>query len=130
LIVDTSALVAVIRQEDGHVRLEDTLESASDVAIGSPTLFETAMVLTIKLGESGRSALSRFLKENGIVLLPFDASHTELAARAFARYGKGRHPARLNYCDCMTYATAKAAGAPLLFVGDDFARTDLIPALA
>jgi ribonuclease VapC len=130
LIVDTSAVVAVIRREHGHSLLEDTLEAAPGIAIGAPTLFEAAMVLTIRLGEPGRLALSCFLKENGIALLPFDGSHAELAAEAFARYGKGRHPAGLNYGDCMTYATAKVADAPLLFIGDDFARTDLIPALA
>lgn len=130
MIVDTSAVVAVIRREHGHVLLEDTLEAAPGIAIGAPTLFEAAMVLTIKLGEPGLLALSCFLDENGIVSLPFDKYHVELAAEAFTLYGKGRHPARLNYGDCMTYATAKIAGAPLLFIGDDFARTDLTPALA
>jgi ribonuclease VapC len=130
LIVDTSALVAVIRKEHGHDLLEDTLEAAPTIAIGAPTLFEAAMVLTARLGESGRLALSLFVEENGIVSLPFDERHAHLAAQAFALYGKGRHSARLNYGDCMTYATAKVADAPLLFVGNDFASTDLTPALA
>jgi ribonuclease VapC len=60
-------------------------------------------------------------------VIPFDDRHWSVAAEAFIRYGKGRHPARLNYGDCMAYATAKVAGAPLLFVGDDFAKTDIVP---
>jgi ribonuclease VapC len=130
LIVDTSALVAVIREERGHALLEDRLEAAPAIGIGAPTLFEAAMVLTARLGETGRLVLSRFLEENGIVSLSFGKRHAHLATEAFARFGKGRHPASLNYGDCMTYATAKIADAPLLFVGGDFAKTDLTPALA
>jgi ribonuclease VapC len=128
LIVDTSAIVAVIREEEGCALLEDTLEAAPEVAIGTPTLFETAMVLTSRLGEPGRLALSLFLEENGIATLPFDARQARFAVEAFIRYGKGRHPAGLNYGDCMTYATARIVDAPLLFVGDDFSKTDLVAA--
>ena len=76
----------------------------------------------------GRSLVSRFLEQREVVVVPFGASHWSIAAEAFIRYGKGRHPAALNYGDCMTYATAKVAGAPLLFVGDDFAQTDIAAA--
>lgn len=92
---------------------------------GAPTLLETAMVLFAREGEIGRSALSLFLRENGVVSIPFDDRHLALALDAFARYGKGRHPAKLNYGDCMTYATARLADRPLLFLGEDFAKTDL-----
>jgi ribonuclease VapC len=130
LIVDTSAIVAVILKEPGSVLLVGRLEASPEIAIGSPTLFETEMVLSIKLGERGRSLLSLFLEENGIAVLPFGGNHALVATQAFLRFGKGRHPARLNYGDCMTYATARLAGAPLLFVGDDFHKSDIIPALA
>lgn len=128
MIVDTSAIVAVILKEPGSLHLEDRLEAAPEVAIGSPTLFEAEMVLSIKLGERGRSLLSLFLEENGIVVLPFGGKHALAATQAFLRFGKGRHPARLNYGDCMTYATARLSGAPLLFVGADFAQTDIAAA--
>lgn len=130
MILDTSAIVAVVREEQGCALLEDMLEAAPKIAIGTPTLFEAAMVLTRTLGESGSSVLPLFLEENGIVTLPFDGHHVRLATEAFIRFGKGRHPARLNYGDCMTYATARLANAPLLFIGNDFRKTDITPALA
>jgi ribonuclease VapC len=83
------------------------------------------MVLRIRIGEAGRLVLSEFLRENGVESIPFDDRHADVAAVAFARFGKGRHPARLNYGDCMTYATARLAEMPLLFTGRDFSRTDL-----
>jgi ribonuclease VapC len=129
LILDSSAVISVLRAEQGCGPLEDAIDAAPDIGIGAPTLFETAMVLTIRLGETGPLALSGFLRENGVELIPFDERHADLAAAAFARFGKGRHPARLNYGDCMTYATARLAGRPLLFIGDDFRHTDLAPAL-
>jgi ribonuclease VapC len=117
----------MVEEEDGHPALLEAVAGGS-AAIGAPTLFETAMVLVSREGTSGMRALLRFLDDYRVTLLDFDEWHVEAAVRAFVRYGKGRHPARLNYGDCMTYAVAKLAGAPLLFVGDDFARTDLEPA--
>jgi ribonuclease VapC len=115
----------MIREEDGHRRLAAALEGASSVAAGTPTIFEAAMVLTGRTGAPGDRIVSRFLADNGIASVPFDDRHRSAACEAFTRYGKGRHPAGLNYGDCMTYATARLAGAPLLFTGDDFSRTDL-----
>jgi ribonuclease VapC len=129
LIVDSSAAVAVIREEEGYTALADALRRAPSIAIGAPTLFETAMVLIAREGAAARPVLSRFLQENEIDVVPFDGRHWDLAAQAFLRYGKGRHPARLNYGDCMTYATARLADHPLLCVGEDFAKTDLALAL-
>ncbi len=101
---------------------------ATRVSIGAPTLFETTMVVVARGGAADRWILSRFLLDYEIETIPFDDRHHEVAIGAFIRYGKGRHPARLNYGDCMTYATAKIADAPLLFIGDDFAKTDLTAA--
>lgn len=120
----------MIEEEEGHGDLLDALAVAPCVAIGAPTLFETGLILASREGLVGYSALSRFLAENEVVSLPFDDRHRAVALDAFVRYGKGRHPARLNYGDCMAYATARLAKLPLLFVGDDFARTDLVPVLA
>lgn len=126
MILDTSAVIAVIREEVDHQRLVEAIEGASEIAIGAPTAAECAIVLVGRYGVVGRLMLSRFLEQNGVITLPFDERHWSIAAEACIRYGKGRHPARLNYGDCMTYATAKVAGAPLLFIGNDFAQTDVV----
>lgn len=95
------------------------------VAIGAPTLFETGMVMIGKMGGSGRGLVAQFLENFEVVVIPFGDAHWRAATEAFGRYGKGRHRAALNYGDCMTYATARIAQKPLLFVGDDFAQTDI-----
>lgn len=118
----------MIAEEDGHRELLTTVADRS-VAIGAPTLFETAMVLISREGAAGGPALSCFLEEHLVTAVEFDERHVEAAVGAFVRYGKGHHRAGLNYGDCMTYAIAKIANAPLLFVGSDFARTDVEAAL-
>lgn len=130
MILDSSAIVSVIEEEDGSVGLAEALACAPSVAVGAPTLFETAIVLIARGGATGRTSLIRFLDDNDIASIPFGARHWAIAAEAFIRFGKGRHPARLNYGDCMTYATAWLAGDPLLCIGNDFAQTDLPLALA
>jgi len=129
LILDSSAAVSVIFHEDKHLALLAAMGEAREISIGAPTLFETEIVVTGRHGRHGRSLVAGFLEENDVYILPFDGRHWVLAADAFIRFGKGRHPARLNYGDCMTYASARVAGEPLLFVGNDFSRTDLRPAL-
>jgi ribonuclease VapC len=128
LILDSSSVLAVLFEEEGHGRVVDTIEGADILAIGAPTLFETGMVAIAVFDLRGRALVSQFLERWNVVVIPFDDRHWRAAADAFIRYGKGRHSARLNYGDCMTYAMAKIAGAPLLFVGDDFAKTDLVSA--
>jgi ribonuclease VapC len=125
LILDSSAVVAVLLRQDGHGQLSETIDRADVLAIGAPTLLETGMVMIGAFDLHGRALVARFLEEKEIVVIPFDERHWSLAAEAFIRFGKGRHPAALNYGDCMTYATARRAGAPLLYVGDDFAKTDI-----
>ncbi|HYJ20650.1 MAG TPA: type II toxin-antitoxin system VapC family toxin [Solirubrobacterales bacterium] len=130
MILDSSAIVSVIEEEDGAADLAAALARARSVAVGAPTLFETAIVLIAREGKAGRRSLVRFLEDNEVAAISFGARHWAVAAEAFIRFGKGRHPARLNYGDCMTYATARLADDPLLCVGNDFARTDLQLALA
>ena len=125
MILDSSAVIGLIREEQGYERLRDALEQASALAIGAPTIFETAMVTIGRYGDVGRVAVDRFLVDWEVEVVPFGERHWRVAAEAFARYGKGRHPARLNYGDCMTYATARLADLPLLFTGEDFAKTDV-----
>lgn len=118
----------MIEEEVGHRDLLALLAAAPEAGIGTPTLLEAAMVLIARKGADDRRALATLLRENEVGLIPFDARHLRIAVDAFTRYGKGRHPARLNFGDCMTYATAKLAGAALLYVGADFAKTDLASA--
>lgn len=106
----------------------DAIGAADLLAIGAPTLFETGMVAVGAFDLHGRALVAQFLERWNVLVIPFDQRHWQVAADAFVRYGKGRHPARLNYGDCMTYATARVVDEPLLFTGDDFARTDLAAA--
>ena len=124
MIVDASALVAIVLREPGWDALVEAL-SASPAGVGAPTLVEAGLVLTAKLGPGGRSLLARLVQEARIDVVPFTDEHWPIAIHAYARFGKGRHPAGLNFGDCLTYAVASLAGQPLLYVGEDFARTDL-----
>ncbi|WP_206795853.1 type II toxin-antitoxin system VapC family toxin [Amycolatopsis sp. MtRt-6] len=125
MIIDSSAIVAILRREPDHELLEERLAEANEVKIGAPTLVEVGVVLTAKLGGRGRLVLARFLQDNEIKTVPFTEKHAEAAIDAFSQYGKGRHPAKLNMGDCYSYATAKLAHEPLLCIGDDFPQTDL-----
>jgi ribonuclease VapC len=125
LILDSSAILSVLFEEEGHGRVVDTLDTANILAIGAPTLLETGMVAVSAFDLHGRALVAQFLERWNVVVTPFDTQHWRAAVDAFIRYGKGRHPARLNFGDCMTYATAHLAGMPLLYVGDDFSRTDI-----
>jgi ribonuclease VapC len=125
MIVDSSAIVAILLQEPGHQTLISTLGGASVAAVGTPTLTESALVLTSRLGAQGRTLLDQFLQRFGLVEVPFSEHHWRVAVDAFERFGKGRHPASLNFGDCMSYAVAYLSNRPLLCVGNDFPRTDL-----
>ena len=125
MIVDSSALVAIVRREPSHEALVAVLADGPLAGVGTPTLTETGIVLAARLGERGLSLLERLVADAGLVEVPFDEAHWRVAVSAFTRFGKGRHPAALNLGDCLTYATARIAERPLLCVGDDFARTDI-----
>jgi len=125
MIIDASAIIAFVNREQGYERIRRSLVESAATKIGSPTRLETGLVLTGRYGIRGRTLLSRFLEQNHIETIPFIHEHAEIALDAFSRFGKGRHPAALNFGDCMTYATAYLAQEPLLFVGDDFMYTDL-----
>lgn len=125
MIVDTSVLLAIAFREQGHETLIDEVLSADAVAAGTPTLAETGIVLSARLGDAAQGMLERLLDELAIQEIPFGEVHWREAVAAFRRYGKGRHPASLNFGDCMTYAAARLAGERLLYVGSDFAATDV-----
>ena len=128
MILDSSAIVALFLKEPGHEVLRGKVGAATFIGIGAPTLVETSWVLSARLNRDMRGSLARFMEETGAIVIPFTESHYGMAVSAWLRYGKGRHPAALNFGDCLAYATAKAADMPLLFVGDDFPQTDLQPA--
>lgn len=125
MIVDSSAIVAILLREPGYEMMLSPVQRAETAKAGAPTLAETGIVLMARLGVSGKSLLARFITESGLSVVPFGAEHWPVAADAFARYGKGRHPAALNFGDCLTYAIARLADEPLLCKGNDFAQTDL-----
>lgn len=116
---------AGVRREPGHASLLERLARDPQPAAGAATLAETGMVLVARLGVGGQTLLARFLQVADIATVPLGEEHWQEAVQAFATYGKGRHPAALNFGDCLAYATARIAGEPLLCVGEDFARTDL-----
>jgi ribonuclease VapC len=125
MVLDSSAIVAIQLEEPGHYRLVDAIRNAQLVVVGTPTLFETAMVLNSRLGYEARPRLSAFLLRIGAEVVAFNQQHLDAATTAFLRFGRGHHPAALNFGDCMSYAVASVAGLPLLFTGEDFARTDI-----
>lgn len=126
MIIDSSAIVAVLLKEDGHERIRQRIAEASTIRIGASTAVETGIVLVARIGAGGKSLLARFLQECEIEVEPTTKEHWWVAVQAYERFGKRRNAAGLNFGDCLTYATASVAGEPLLCVGDDFPRTDLL----
>jgi ribonuclease VapC len=128
MVLDSSAIVAIHLREPGCERLMERIERAEVVVIGVPTLLESVMVLTTRLGQDARPMLFAFLRRLEAEVVPFNQEHLDAAATAFIRFGRGRHPAALNFGDCMSYAVASVSGMPLLFTGEDFRRTDIAQA--
>jgi ribonuclease VapC len=126
LILDSSAVVALILGEPEAERLLPRLAAATETFIGAPTLVEATLVLSHRLGPIASSLIERFLGELEVAVLPFEERHWRAAIEASRRFGKGRHPAALNFGDCMAYATARIAALPLLSTGQDFSKTDLL----
>jgi ribonuclease VapC len=125
LAVDTSVLVSMLLQEPGAQQFADKLKQTEFVVVGAPTLLETSMVLTGRVGQEASWRLDELLRDVKPIIENFNEVHWRTAREAFMRFGKGRHPARLNFGDCMAYAVARVAGAPLLYTGDNFAKTDI-----
>ena len=126
MILDTSAILAIVFREPEQDEFLRKIGAAPIVGVGAPTLVETGIVLAARLGERGFRSLSLMVERAGIVVISFDPPHFHLAIGAWLRFGRGRHPAGLNFGDCLAYATARLAGRPLLCKGDDFSKTDLV----
>jgi ribonuclease VapC len=128
MVLDSSAVVAMHTKEPGYMRLFERVRESQTVLIGSPTLFESAMVVTSRVGPEARAVLEAAIREMGVIVVPFSQDHVNQAITAFLRFGKGRHRAALNFGDCMSYAVARVARMPLLYVGNDFSQTDIASA--
>lgn len=124
MILDTSVIVCIFLQEPGYEEYVRILSTEGELGMGTPTLVETGIVLTAKLGPETTNMLVRFMREFRITEIPFSEEHWPEAVSAYAKFGKDRHPAKLNFGDCLSYATAKLAAQHLLYTGDDFAKTD------
>ncbi|MBV8257288.1 MAG: type II toxin-antitoxin system VapC family toxin [Actinobacteria bacterium] len=125
MILDTSAILAVLFDEPDRDDFLDKIAAAEQIGIGAPTVVETAIVLTGTRGDRARGQLDGFLERADAVVISFEDVHWRRALDAWARFGRGRHAAALNFGDCLSYAVAAVADEPLLCKGDDFARTDL-----
>lgn len=124
IVVDTSAIVAILANEPGRIWLSERLSEATERLITAPTALELGIVLESR-APAAVGIASRAIRDARISVESIDASLADRALQAWRRFGKGRHPAGLNYGDCFTYALAEERGCPILCVGRDFAQTDL-----
>ncbi|HEX9904523.1 MAG TPA: type II toxin-antitoxin system VapC family toxin [Propylenella sp.] len=125
MIVDSSALIAILTKEPERDRLGTALGLVRRRIISSATLLETSIVAVVRAGDRGMAEVDRLVASLMLQVEPFTAEQAMLAREAFLRFGKGRHAARLNFGDCIAYALAKERGEPLLFKSDDFSKTDI-----
>ena len=125
MIIDTSALVAILYGEPEAADFARRIHDAAVCRISVATHVELSMVIESQLGPEGMRQAETFIRRAGLIIEPVTVEHGELARQAFLDFGKGRHRAALNFGDCFSYALAKATGEPLLFKGDDFGETDL-----
>lgn len=128
MVIDTSALVAVFLDEPERHAFNQQIVADEVRLLSAATLVETAIVLTSRKGPRAQAELDLYLVKAALEIVPVRAEHAAIACDAYRTYGKGRHPAGLNFGDVFAYALAKATGEPLLFKGQDFTRTD-IPAV-
>jgi ribonuclease VapC len=128
MTLDSSVLIAILFAEPGYLDLIDRILLADTVRVAAPTLVETNMVLTGRRRKPAGGEVDALVKELGVAVVPFGEREGHAAVDAFLRFGRGRHGAALNFGDCLAYGAASAANDSLLFVGDDFSRTDITPA--
>ena len=125
MVIDTSAVVAIMVREPAADRLLSAVEADRTRLVSAATVVEASMVLLGRYGEAGDPQLDRLLRGIGAEVVPVGDEQVALARDAALRFGRGRHPAALNFGNCFSYALSVARGEPLLFVGDDFSKTDV-----
>lgn len=129
MIVDSSVLVALVQREPEEDAFLQALANSARPAISSANLFEACIVIDSARRDDLSEALDDIVETLDLDVAPITRLHVAIAREAYRKFGKGNHPARLNFGDCMAYALAKANGDTLLFKGDDFTLTDIEPAL-
>ncbi len=130
MVIDTSSLLCILLGEPEAEQYARQLAMVDSVnVISAVTWFETMLVITSRRGAAGHQSLIRLLNLAHIEILPVDAQLAQIAYQAWLSYGKGRHPAGLNFGDCFSYALAKQRKEPLLFKGEDFSKTDVLAAI-
>jgi ribonuclease VapC len=125
MVIDTSAIVAILQAEPGHGTFLKAIESADSNWMSVASYVESSIVIESRYGLEGLRDLDRLISRAGIELIAVDKEQGQLARSAFSHFGKGRHRAGLNYGDCLSYAAAMSLGEPLLAKGDDFMHTDV-----
>jgi len=125
MVIDTSALLAILQDEPERRAFNEALEAAASRAMSVATFVEVSIVIESRHGVAGLRELDHFVDRAGIELVSVDVEQGQVARGAFSRFGKGRHPAGLNFGDCFAYALAQVLGEPLLYKGDDFPHTDI-----
>ena len=125
IVVDSSAVIAILLEEPDHASIIRILARQTNAVMAAPNVLEVLMVLTGRDIEKAAEALDCLLSDHRITVTAWSDDLVPGAHAAFIRYGKGRHPAGLNFGDCMAYALAKRLDAPLLFKGNDFSQTDV-----
>lgn len=125
MVIDTSVLLAILQDEPERRSFNEAIEAASTRVMSVASFVEVSMVVESRYGAEGLRDLDFFITRAKIDLIGVDVEQARVACRAFSRFGKGRHPAGLNYGDCFAYALAIVLGQPLLFKGDDFSQTDV-----
>ena len=127
MVIDSSAVLAILNDEPERRTFNETIESAESRAMSAATLVEISIVIESRFGAEGLRDLDLFIERAGIEVVSVDREQAYVARRAFSRFGKGRHAAGLNYGDCFSYALAVVRGEPLLYKGQDFGQTDVTP---
>jgi ribonuclease VapC len=125
MVLDSSALIAILENEPQATVFATTIELNSIRLLSAVSWVETAMVIESRHGNIGQQKFDELLRKAQVEIVPVTVEQAEIARCAFRLYGKGRHPAALNFGDCFSYALAKLTGEPLLFKGNDFSQTDL-----
>jgi ribonuclease VapC len=129
MVIDSSALLAILQNEPERRSFNEAIETAATRSMSVATFVDVSIVMEVRHGAEGVRDFDQFVERADIALVDVTADQGRRARRAYARYGRGRHRANLNYGDCFAYALADALDEPLLFKGEDFSHTDLAPAV-
>lgn len=126
MVIDTSAVLAILQNEPERRRFAEAIEAADSRRMSAATWVESSIVIEARYGSDGLRDFDRLMERIAVEIAPVDLEQARAAREAFRRFGKGRHAAGLNFGDCLAYALARTLGEPLLFKGTDFSQTDLV----